>query len=119
MNLEDYDAINKLENEMIADKLKEGVTGIEFLFENIKEDDMHLHSNLLAFACVQTREEISEFSIDSLKMNPDEFYNKYGVNFWISRNMNIQMMADEYKEMGAIQKVETLQLLEKKLKEAS
>lgn len=80
----------KLEESIIDDKLKEGVNGLNWLVINSNED-ISDYGALLRFAGV-TSDEHKEFIVDSLKMKPDEFYQKYNVNFWISRSMNIQFL---------------------------
>lgn len=116
MNLPFEFSLSALEEEIIDDKLLEGRRGLEFLLLNINEVGMEDYPFLVKVAGVaDSRHDLMEFAFDSLRMTPDEFYDRYGVNFWIARGMNLQRLANEYNAFNSAEKHFVLKYLEKKI----
>lgn len=98
------DLLVKLEDELIKSKLSEGKEGLAFLFEYAYLYDDDGYDSLLKHAGITCDfyddSELKEFIVDSLSMDPDEFYDKYGVNFWISRNANLTTLSKSVENMN-------------------
>lgn len=98
------DLLVKLEDELIKSKLNEGKEGLAFLLEYASPYDDDRYDLLLKQAGVKydfyDDEELEEFITDSFSMEPDEFYNKYGVNFWISRDANLTTLSKSVENMN-------------------
>lgn len=98
------DLLVKLEDELIKSKLNEGKEGLAFLFEYADLYDDDGYDSLLKHAGITCDfyddSELEEFIVDSFSMDPDEFYDKYGVNFWISRNANLTTLSKSVENMN-------------------
>lgn len=96
--------IVKLEDELIKSKLNEGKQGLAFLLEYANPYDDDRYDLLLKQAGVKydfhDDDELEEFITDSFSMGPDEFYDKYGVNFWISRDANLTTLSKSVENMN-------------------
>lgn len=96
--------IVKLEDELIKSKLNEGKKGLAFLLEYANPDDDDRYDLLLKQAGIKydfyDDDELEEFITDSFSMEPDEFYDKYGVNFWISRDANLTTLSKSVENMN-------------------
>ncbi|MDN5831732.1 MAG: hypothetical protein L0H27_06865 [Tetragenococcus halophilus] len=98
----------KLENEMIETKINEGKDGLAFLLEYASPDDDDRYDLLLKQAGIEYESvdtnESENFIKDSFHMIPDEFYDKYGVNFWISRDANLTTLSKSLVNMNETNK---------------
>lgn len=98
------DLLVKLEDELIESKLSEGKEGLAFLFEYTNSYDDDRYDLLLKQAGIKydfyDDEELGEFIKDSFSMGSDEFYDKYGVNFWISRDANLTTLSKSVENMN-------------------
>ncbi|PTI88115.1 hypothetical protein [Staphylococcus simulans] len=94
------DLLVKLEDELIKSKLSEGKEGLAFLLEYAGPYDDDRYDLLLKQAGVTHTDELDEFITDSFSMDPDEFYDKYGVNFWISRDANLTRLSKSVQNMN-------------------
>lgn len=100
------DALLKLENEMIETKINEGKEGLAFLLEYVSPDDDDGYDLLLQLAGIEYDSELGdldtldEFIRDSFHMNPNDFYDKYGVNFWISRDANLTTLSKSINNLN-------------------
>ncbi|MCD9060578.1 hypothetical protein [Staphylococcus chromogenes] len=96
--------IVKLEDELIKSKLSEGKQGLAFLLEYANPYDDDRYDLLLKQAGVKydfyDDEELEEFIKDSFSKGPNEFYDKYGVNFWISRGANLTTLSKSVQNMN-------------------
>ncbi|WP_435373523.1 hypothetical protein WKW47_07125 [Staphylococcus nepalensis] len=94
----------KLENEMIETKIKEGKEGLAFLLEYANPDDDDKYDFLLKQAGVEyesdNTDSLENFIKDSFHMDPDHFYDKYRVNFWISRDANLTTLSKSINNMN-------------------
>ncbi|OFJ79012.1 hypothetical protein [Staphylococcus sp. HMSC056G08] len=94
----------KLEDELIKSKLSEGKEGLAFLLEYAGPYDDDRYNLLLkqtGITCdFYDDSELEEFIIDSFSMDPDEFYDKYSVNFWISRDANLTSLSKSIQNMN-------------------
>ena len=111
--------LSKLEEEIINDNLADGMNGLRFLLENAEVIDKTEYGRLLKLAGFKDPEKqsIDNFVMDSLVLSPDEFYEAWGVNYWIARSMNIQVIAGIYNGMGLFMQVNYLLDLATKIKE--
>ena len=112
-------SLSALEEEIINDNLADGMNGLRFLLENAEEIDKTEYGRLLKLAGFKDPEKqsIDNFVTDSLVLSPDEFYEAWGVNYWIARSMNIQVIAGIYNELGMFMQVNYLFDLAKRIKE--
>lgn len=96
--------IVKLEDELIKSKLSEGKQGLAFLLEYANPYDDDRYDLLLKQAGVKydfyDDGELEEFIKDSFSKGPNEFYDKYGVNFWISRDANLTTLSKSIENMN-------------------
>ncbi|MCD9062711.1 hypothetical protein [Staphylococcus chromogenes] len=96
--------IVKLEDELIKSKLSEGKQGLAFLLEYANPYDDDRYDLLLKQAGVKydfyDDGELEEFIKDSFSKGPNEFYDKYGVNFWISRDANLTTLSKSVQNMN-------------------
>lgn len=96
--------IVKLEDELIKSKLSEGKEGLAFLLEYASPYDDDRYDLLLKQAGITCDfyddTELEEFITDSFSMEPDGFYDKYGVNFWISRDANLTTLSKSVENMN-------------------
>lgn len=119
MNLPSDFSLSALEEEIINDNLADGMNGLRFLLENAEAVDKIEYGRLLKLAGFKDPEKqsIDHFIYDSLSLTPDDFYDTWGVNFWIARSMNIQVIAGIYNELGMFMQVNYLLDLAKRIKE--
>lgn len=98
----------KLENKMIESKINEGKEGLAFLLEYASPDDDDRYDLLLKRAGIEYEwddtDKLDKFIEDSFHMNPDDFYDKYGVNFWISRDANLTTLSKSLMNMNETNK---------------
>lgn len=98
------DLLVKLEDELIKSKLSEGKEGLAFLLEYAGPYDDDRYDLLLKQAGITCDfyddSELEEFITDSFSMDLDEFYDKYGVNFWISRGANLTSLSKSIQNMN-------------------
>lgn len=98
----------KLENEMIEAKINEGKNGLAFLLEYANPYDDDRYDLLLKQAGIECEsndtDQLDKFIEDSFHMNPDEFHDKYGVNFWISRDANLTTLSKSLMNMNPTNK---------------
>lgn len=98
------DLLVKLEDELIKSKLNGGKEGLAFLLEYANPYDDDRYDLLLKQAGIKydfyDDEELEEFIKDSFFMEPDEFHDKYGVNFWISRDANLTTLSKSVENMN-------------------
>lgn len=80
------EAMRKMEWQIIEDKLKQGVNGIEWLVLNIQPKESRQSrlgdwfETLQAFGCYDT----DSVMRDALVMGADSFYEKHKINWWIA-----------------------------------
>lgn len=98
------DLLVELEDELIKSKLSEGKEGLAFLLEYAGPYDDDRYDLLLKQAGITCNfyddSELEGFITDSFSMDPDEFYDKYGVNFWISRDANLTRLSKSIQNMN-------------------
>ncbi|PWA12089.1 hypothetical protein DCC39_07515 [Pueribacillus theae] len=83
--LKDTEAIFKMENDIIADKLKQGVNGLEWLIMQVVIDDDRkesLSNYVRILEVTQTNKE--QLFIDAAFMDHESFYEKHELNWWIA-----------------------------------
>lgn len=119
MHLPSEFSLSSLEEEIINDNLAGGIDGLQFLLQNAGAVDLNEYGSLLKLAGFKDPEKqpIRDFVYDSLINEPDVFYDAWGVNFWIARSMNIQVIAQTYRELNTFEKIMYLQYVAKKIKE--
>lgn len=119
MNLPSEFSLSALEEEIINDNLADGMNGLRFLLENAEAVDRLEYGRLLKLAGFKDPEKqsLDHFIHDSLMLGPDDFYDAWGVNYWIARSLNIQVIAEIYKDMGLFMQVNYLLDLAKRIKE--
>ena len=104
----------KLENELIETKLNEGKNGLTFLLEHADPDDYDKYDFLIKSAGVDFQiddtDQLDTFIRDSFHMDPDEFYDKYEVNFWISRAANLAMLSESIRNDGDAERSHIIEL---------
>ncbi|MEV2909767.1 hypothetical protein ABNF65_14225 [Paenibacillus larvae] len=76
----------EMENQIMQDKLAQGVNGVEWLVMQAKITPTKMKSLGYWLDFVNEIEEIDHESamIDALMMNADTFYEKYELNWWMS-----------------------------------
>lgn len=76
----------EMENQIMQDKLAQGVNGVEWLVMHAKITPTKVKSLGYWLEFVNEVEEIEHESamIDALIMNADTFYEKYELNWWMS-----------------------------------
>lgn len=98
----------KLENEMIETKINEGKDGLAFLLEYASPDDDDRYDLLLKQAGIEYEsddtDQLDKFIKDSFHMDSEDFYDKYGVNFWISRDANLATLSKSLMNMNQTNK---------------
>ncbi|AUS03724.1 hypothetical protein [Paenibacillus larvae] len=82
---EERRAAIEMENQIMQDKLAQGVNGVEWLVMHAKITPTKMKSLGYWLEFVNEVEELDHESvmIDVLMMNPDTFYEKYELNWWI------------------------------------
>lgn len=98
------DLLVELEDELIKSKLSEGKGGLAFLLEYAGPYDDDRYDLLLKQAGITCDfyddSDLEGFIKDSFSMGSDEFYDKHGVNFWISRDANITTLSKSVENMN-------------------
>jgi hypothetical protein len=74
-----------LENQIIDEKLKQGVNGLEWLVlqTQITETKMRMLSNWIEFVS-KDGYDVEAIMKDAITMDVDSFYSKYELNWWIA-----------------------------------
>jgi hypothetical protein len=92
---EERRAAFELENEIINDKLSQGINGVEWLVlqKIVGHEDMdNLDRWLKIIKDIEKKDE--EFlMLDALNMNHTDFYNKHELNWWISVSNTLTYLA--------------------------
>lgn len=82
------EATYQAENEIIEDKLKQGINGLEWLVMQVKLDDECKESleQWLGVAPLIAKEKRDplELLMDSLFLDHESYYEKYELNWWIA-----------------------------------
>lgn len=119
MNLPPEFSLSALEEEIITDNLADGMNGLRFLLENAEAVDRIEYGRLLKLAGFKDPEKqsLDNFIYDSLRLTPEDFYDAWGVNYWIARSLNIQVVSEVYKDMGLFMRTNYLFDLAKRIKE--
>ncbi|NMK90615.1 hypothetical protein [Staphylococcus capitis] len=104
----------QLENEMIEDKLNGDRDDIRFLLENIKHYDVSELHTLIDVAIVDKNNTLSVYgllinAIVTPNNERDQFYNKYGVNLEVTRNIALQTYAEFYRRTDYAGKIDTIE----------
>ncbi|WP_046655354.1 hypothetical protein [Paenibacillus larvae] len=83
---EERRAAFEMENQIMQDKLAQGVNGIEWLVMHAKITPTKMKSLNNWIELVNDIEDLDHESImiDALMMNADTFYEKYELNWWMS-----------------------------------
>ena len=88
----------------IQKQITNGYEGIVRLLEDQKDEEIYDYDLLCKVAGVnelKNEDEISryhEFVFDSLRMQPEDFMDKWTVNFWIARSANLKALSIVYHE---------------------
>lgn len=119
MNLPPEFSLSALEEEIITDNLADGMNGLRFLLENAEAVDRIEYGRLLKLAGFKDpdKQSLDNFIYDSLKLTPEDFHDAWGVNYWIARSLNIQVVSEVYKDMGLFMRTNYLFDLAKRIKE--
>lgn len=108
--LKQTEAAFNAEIEIIKDKLKQGINGLEWLVMNVLMDDDRKESlnqfmKLAPLVARGTRNPIELF-VDAVILNSDAFYSKHELNWWIAIDETLTYFAllkardyDSYFEM--------------------
>lgn len=104
----------QLENEMIEDKLNGDRNDIGFLLENIKHYDVSEVHALIDVAIVDKNNTLSVYellinAIVTPNSERDKFYNNYGVNLEVTRNIALQTFAEFYRRADYAGKIDTIE----------
>lgn len=107
-------AVTQFENEFLEDKLKGDRNDIGFLLENIKHYDVNEVHTLIDVAIVDKHSTLSLYellisAIATPNNERDQFYNKYGVNLEIARNIALQTYAEFYRRTDYAGKIDTIE----------
>lgn len=80
----EHEAVFAMENQILLDKLRQGVNGIEWLVHQVNVDSYTQDSIDQWLKCLQVCG-YDPFPVmrDALLMGEDEFYLKYKLNWWI------------------------------------
>ncbi|MFD1126646.1 hypothetical protein ACFQ3J_00460 [Paenibacillus provencensis] len=76
----------ELENEILRDKLAQGVNGIEWLVLQVVADEDRKSSLEMWLNHIRKYKlgDINKIIVDALIMDGDSFYIKYQINWWVS-----------------------------------
>ncbi|MET1029591.1 hypothetical protein [Domibacillus tundrae] len=80
-------AAYKAENEIIADMLKVGINGLEWLVLNTLVDEVRIESLIQWVESVAVRlrgKEALELFIDAVHLDPDAFYDQHELNWHVT-----------------------------------
>lgn len=103
-------AVTQFENELLEDKLNGDRNDIGFLLENIKHYDVSELYTLIDVANVdKSNYELLINAIVTPNNERDQFYNKYGVNLEITRNIALQTFAEFYRRTDYTGKLDTIE----------
>ncbi|KAA2278075.1 MULTISPECIES: hypothetical protein [unclassified Staphylococcus] len=107
-------AVTQFEHELLEDKLKGDRNDIGFLLENIKHYDVSELHTLIDVAIVNENNTLSVYellinAIVTPNNERDQFYNKYGVNLEITRNIALQTYAEFYRRTDNAGKINTIE----------
>jgi hypothetical protein len=82
--LDRTDAVYKAENEIIEDKLKHGINGLEWLIMQVilDEDAKESLAKCLKLLPKVAKDPLQVFG-DAVRSDPDTFYDKHELNWWI------------------------------------
>lgn len=111
-------AVSQFEQEMIDDKLNGDREDIRFLLENIKHYDASELYTLINVAIVDKNNTLSVYGLlNNAIVTPnserDKFYNKYGVNLEVTRNIALQTFAEFYRRTDYAGKIDTIERIYK------
>lgn len=103
-------AVTQFENELLEDKLNGDRNDIGFLLENIKHYDVSELYTLIDVANVDKNNyELLINAIVTPNNERDQFYNKYGVNLEVTRNIALQTFAEFYRRTDNAGKIEAIE----------
>lgn len=107
-------AVTQFENELLEDKLNGDRNDIGFLLENIKHYDVSEVHTLIDVAIVDKHNTLSVYellinAIVTPKNERDQFYNKYGVNLEVTRNIALKTFAEFYRRTNNAGKIDTIE----------
>lgn len=107
-------AVIQFEHELLEDKLNGDRNDIGFLLENIKHYDVSELHTLIDVAIVDKNNTLSVYdllinAIVTPKNERDQFYNKYGVNLEVTRNIALQTYAEFYRRTDNAGKIDTIE----------
>lgn len=83
---EKVEATYKVEHEILYDKLKQGINGLEWLVlqVNLTERKRESLNQFLEFTVRFNKKDIHRLFADAVKMNSDKFYDIHEINWWIT-----------------------------------
>ncbi|OZB90052.1 hypothetical protein [Paenibacillus sp. XY044] len=83
---EERRAAYEMENEIIKDKLSQGVNGVEWLVmqKEVRQEDMMGFDRWIVIIKDIEKKNMDSLMIDTLLMNNEDFYEKHELNWWIS-----------------------------------
>lgn len=83
---EERKAMIDVENQIMLDKLAQGVDGIEWLVlqTHVTDTDMESLDQWIKFLGMYGHKDVFVVMKDALTMDADSFYDKYEFNWWIS-----------------------------------
>ncbi|MDU0485369.1 hypothetical protein [Staphylococcus haemolyticus] len=107
-------AVTQFENELLEDKLNGDRNDIGFLLENIKHYDVSEFYKLIDVAIVDKNNTLSVYAllinaIVTPNNERDQFYNKYGVNLEVTRNIALQTFAEFYRRADYAGKIDAIE----------
>ncbi|PTK51076.1 hypothetical protein BUZ43_00655 [Staphylococcus haemolyticus] len=107
-------AVTQFENELLEDKLNGDRNDIGFLLDNIKHYDVSEFYKLIDVAIVDKNNTLSVYAllinaIVTPNNERDQFYNKYGVNLEIARNIALQNYAEFYRRTDNAGKIDIIE----------
>lgn len=92
--------INKLNQDIIDEKLSEGINGVEWLLLHTRTDEETKEYQQIWHEKIKNSKggaSVERLMIDNLLLSPREFYMKYEINWWASLEHTIyelQMMRE-------------------------
>ncbi|MEB7460118.1 hypothetical protein [Staphylococcus borealis] len=107
-------AVTQFEHELLEDKLNGDRNDIGFLLENIKHYDVSEVYTLIDVAIVDKNSTLSVYellinAIVTPNNERDRFYNKYGVNLEVTRNIALQTFAEFYRRADNAGKIDAIE----------
>ncbi|WP_025681149.1 hypothetical protein [Paenibacillus massiliensis] len=84
-----------LENQIIADKLALGTNGVEWLVlqKHVNEHDIKSMDVWLMNVQKFKKKELETVILDGFCTTPDDFYEKYQINWWISVDESLNYLS--------------------------